>query len=304
MAAESNAILLFGAHGQLGHELQRLLEPLGAVKPFGSSDADFREPELLREIVRRHRPRIIVNAAAFTAVDKAESDSATAFAINATAPAILAEEAEAVDACLVHYSTDYVFDGRKNTPYVETDPVNPLSVYGRSKAAGEQAVGAVRRHLIFRTSWVVGTHGSNFVKTMLRLAGEREELRVVADQIGAPTSAALLADMTAKILAQMAHQSADEARWGLYHLVAAGETSWYALARHVVARAGRMGYPLKTKPEAIVPITTADYASATARPANSRLDTSKLRAAFAVTLPDWSVGVDDVLDNIVAAAAP
>jgi len=302
MAAESNGILLFGARGQLGHELQRSLTPLGAVSPFGSSDADFRKPEMLREIVRRHRPRIIVNAAAFTAVDKAESESETAFAINATAPAILAEEAEAVGACLVHYSTDYVFDGKKNTPYVETDPVNPLSVYGRSKAEGEQAVGANRRHLTFRTSWVVGTHGNNFVKTMLRLAGEREELRVVADQIGAPTSAALLADVTARILAKMADQSADDARWGLYHLVAVGETSWYALARHVVARAGQMGYALKTKPEAIVPITAADYASTAARPANSRLDTSKLRTAFAVTLPDWSAGVDDVLDGIVAAA--
>jgi len=302
MENESNSILLFGVRGQLGHELRRSLTPVGTVISFGSSDADFRKPEMLREIVRRHRPRLIVNAAAFTAVDRAETESAIAFAINATAPAILAEESEAVGACLVHYSTDYVFDGRKNTPYVETDPINPLSVYGRSKAEGEQAVGTNRKHLIFRTSWVVGVHGNNFVKTMLRLAGEREELRVVADQIGAPTSAALLADVTAKILAQMASQSADDARWGLYHLVAAGETSWYALARHVVTRAGRMGYPLKAKPEAIVPIATADYKTAASRPANSRLDTSKLRAAFAMTLPDWSVGVDDVLDNIVAAA--
>ena len=292
-------ILLLGANGQVGNELRHTLPALGSVVALDVPDIDFSRPESLRDVVRAHRPRIIVNAAAYTAVDKAESDSELAFTINAVAPGVLAEEAEALDACLVHYSTDYVFDGRKPSPYVETDATGPLSVYGRSKLEGERAVQACEKHLTLRTSWVIGAHGQNFIKTMLRLAGERDALRVVADQVGAPTSAALLADVTAKALSHMAERPANDSRWGLYHLTAAGETSWHGLARHVIARAGAMGLPLKTKPEAVLLITTAEYPTPATRPANSRLDTSKLRSAFAVTLPDWTVGVNAVLDRLI-----
>ena len=300
MASETDGVVLFGANGQVGHELLHALAPLGALTAFKSSEVDFRSPDSLRAAIRRLRPRIIVNAAAYTAVDKAETDEASAFAINSAAPALLAEEAHALDAVLVHYSTDYVFDGAKPAPYAEDDPINPLSVYGRSKAAGERAIATHRKHFIFRTSWVVGKHGNNFVKTMLRLASERDNLRVVADQIGAPTSAALLAETTADVLS--AQRNGDAQRFGLYHLVAAGETSWYGLAHHVIARAGDMGLPLKIRPDAIQPITTAEYPSAAVRPANSRLDTAKLRQAFDIVLPDWTVGVNAVVDHVVATA--
>lgn len=292
-------VLLFGANGQVGNELRRTLRALGTVVALDIPEVDFSRPESLRDVMRAHRPRIIVNAAAYTAVDKAESESELAFTINAGAPGVLAEEAEALDACLVHYSTDYVFDGRKQLPYVEVDAPNPLSVYGRSKLEGERAVEACKKYLIFRTSWVIGTHGHNFVKTMLRLAGERDTLRVVADQIGAPTSAALLAAVTAKTLSQTAERLPGDSRWGLYHLAAAGETSWHDLARHVIARAGAMGLQLKTKPEAVAPISSAEYPTPATRPANSRLDTFKLRSAFGLTLSDWTVGVNDVVDRLI-----
>jgi dTDP-4-dehydrorhamnose reductase len=293
------SILLLGANGQVGYELKRTLETIGSVVALGTPEIDFSRPESLRAVLRRHRPRIVVNAAAYTAVDKAEGQSELAFAVNAAAPGILAEEAEALGACLVHYSTDYVFDGRKSTAYVETDATGPLSVYGGSKLEGEVAVRVCSKHLIFRTSWVVGGHGQNFIKTILRRAGEHDLLRIVADQFGAPTSAALLAEITAKALTQMTQQPSNEARWGLYHLVAAGETSWHGLARHVIVRAGEMGLQLKVKPENIVPITTAEYPTPARRPANSRLDTTKFRSTFAMTLPDWKVGVNRVLDQLI-----
>ena len=204
-------------------------------------------PSSSRALLRRHRPNIVINAAAYTAVDKAESESDLVFRVNAEAPAVLAEEAEALGACMVHYSTDYVFDGRKPTPYIGSDTPNPLSVYGRSKFQGEKSVRACRRHLTFRTSWVVGAHGLNFIKTMLRLAGERDSLRVVDDQVGAPTSAALLSNVTVKLLSHMATQPASDARWGLYHLTAAGETSWHGLARYVIGRGVAMGMPLRSR---------------------------------------------------------
>lgn len=293
------SILLLGANGQVGYELKRTLETIGSVVALGVPEIDFSRPESLRAVLRRYQPRIIVNAAAYTAVDKAEGQSELAFAVNAAAPAILAEEAEALGACLVHYSTDYVFDGRKSTAYVETDATGPLSVYGSSKLEGEQAVRACAKHLIFRTSWVVGVHGQNFIKTILRRAGDDDLLRIVADQFGAPTSAALLAEVTAQALMQMTQQPSNDVRWGLYHLVAAGETSWHGLARHVIVRAGEMGLQLKVKPENIVPITTAEYPTPARRPANSRLDTAKFRSTFAMPLPDWKVGVDQVLDDLI-----
>jgi dTDP-4-dehydrorhamnose reductase len=232
-------------------------------------------------------------------VDTAESEPDKARAINAEAPAVLSEEAERLGAIFVHYSTDYVFAGNKPTPYVETDLTNPLSVYGRTKRDGEAAAARCRKHLVFRTSWVVGVHGANFIKTMLRLAAKRETLRVVSDQVGAPTTAQLLADTTRKILVQMNGTVAEDPRWGLYHLTAAGETSWNGLARRVIARATERGVALMACPEAVAEITTSEYPTAAIRPANSRLDTSKLRNTFGVDLPDWAAGVDEVLDRIV-----
>jgi dTDP-4-dehydrorhamnose reductase len=257
MAAET--VLLFGANGQLAFELRDTLASLGDVIALGRDQADFSQPESLRSIVRRHRPKIIVNAAAYTAVDKAESDVDAAHAVNALAPGVLAEEAQALGAVMVHYSTDYVFDGRKAAPYTEADTPNPQSVYGSSKLAGELAVAnGCQRHLIFRTSWVVGQHGGNFLKTMLRLAVERDNLRVVADQVGAPTSAALIANITAEVLDAMRGAAPNDARWGLYHLAAGGETSWHGYARHVIAQAWAGGCALKTRPENIAPITTSE----------------------------------------------
>jgi dTDP-4-dehydrorhamnose reductase len=293
-------ILLLGCNGQLGYESQRSLPGLGSLVARDFPDVDFSRPETLRALVREIRPDVVVNAAAYTAVDKAETEPERAGLVNAVAPGVLAEEAEAQGSIFVHYSTDYVFDGTKASPYIENDPVNPLSVYGRTKREGELAAARCRRHLIFRTSWVVGAYGANFVKTMLRLAGERESLQVVADQFGAPTSAKLLADTTADILARMADAASDDRRWGLYHLTASGVTSWNGLARRAISRAIAAGVPLKASPQSVLEITAENYPTPAKRPANSRLDTTKLRTSFEMDLPDWTVGVDDVLDRIVA----
>lgn len=292
-------VLLLGANGQVGHELRKTLTSLGNVVALARPDIDFLKPGSLRAAVRQHRPAVIVNAAAYTAVDKAETDAEHAFAVNAVAPGVLAEEAKAIGASLVHYSTDYVFDGSKPTSYVETDKTAPLSVYGRSKRDGELAMRACRKHLIFRTSWVFGAHGNNFIKTMLLLAKDRPSLRVVADQFGAPTSAALIAEITADVLHQMAHQSESNPRWGLYHLAAGGETTWYGLASYAIARAEAMALPLRATPSTITPITSADYPTPATRPANSRLATTKLQNAFALTPPDWQAGVEEVLARII-----
>ena len=294
-------VLLLGAQGQVGHELQQALGGGAAVVSLDVPDVDFSQPDTLRAVVRHHRPDVIVNAAAYTAVDKAESETKLARLVNAVAPGVLAQEAQALGACMVHYSTDYVFDGRKPSAYVETDTPNPLSVYGRTKHEGDQAVRFCKRHLIFRTSWVVGTHGHNFIKTMLRLARDQNVLRVVDDQFGAPTSAALLSKVTVEVLSQMATQPPTDARWGLYHLTAKGKTSWHGLACHVIARATAMGLPLTVKPEAITPVATADYPLPATRPANSCLDTSRIRSTFVPKLPSWESGVDDVLDRLIPA---
>lgn len=291
-------ILLLGANGQVGYELRSTLTALGEVIALTRPDIDFAVPESLRPIVRRHRPTVILNAAGYTAVDKAEADAECAFAVNAKAPGVLAEEAETLGAVLVHYSTDYVFDGSKTAPYVETDITAPLSIYGLSKRDGELAVRPCKKHMIFRTSWVFGAHGHNFIKTILRLAKERRNLRVVADQFGAPTSAALVAQITARVLEQISGKSASDLRWGLYHLVADGETSWHGLACYAIARASAMGLSLQASPETIEPIKTADYPTPARRPANSRLATTKLRETFSAKLPDWTVGVNDVIDQI------
>jgi dTDP-4-dehydrorhamnose reductase len=304
MALERAAprILLTGKGGQLGFELQRALLPLGPMFAIGRADCDLADPAAIRAMVEATRPDIIINAAAYTAVDQAETEKAAAFAVNAIAPAVLAEEAARNSALLVHYSSDYVFDGRKQGAYVEQDSAAPQSVYGMSKLAGEEAIRSFgHRHLIMRTSWVFGVHGKNFLKKILRLARERDNLRVVADQFGAPTSAALVADVTADILGQYVrgHGNADNPdRFGTFHLAASGETSWHAYARSIVSTGLRMGMPLTLHPDAISPISSDKYRAPTPRPANSRLNTGKLQSAFNIDLPDWKAGMTDVLKQL------
>lgn len=290
-------ILLLGPNGQVGWELQRSLAPLGELVLADRHQANLADPESLRGLVRAIRPTVIVNAAAHTAVDKAESEAELAWAINATAPGVLAEEAQLLGALLVHYSTDYVFDGSGDQPRDESAPTGPLSVYGRSKLGGEQAIQATSvRHLIFRTSWVYAARGGNFAKTMLRLAVERDALNVIDDQIGAPTGADLIADVTAHaIRATLAEPS----KAGLYHLAAAGETSWHGYARHVLETARSRGRALQVASDGIHPIATSAYPTPATRPLNSRLDTRKLREALGLSLPEWRVGVDRMLSEIL-----
>ena len=285
-------ILLSGCAGQLGRELKRSLASLGEVVACDRRQLDLSRADALRTTVRAMAPTVIVNAAAYTAVDKAESEPAVADAINAVAPGVLAEEAKRLGALLIHYSTDYVFDGSKAAAYTEDDAPAPLSAYGRSKLSGEQAITAAgARHLIFRTSWVYGLHGANFMKTMLRL-GRRscetgDELRVVADQIGAPTWTRHLADVTALIVGRR------EVPHGLYHLAAAGETSWHGYAEAIFAEARRAG--LMEKSPLVHRIASADYPLPAARPANSRLDCAKFRRDFDLALPEWRIGLADCL---------
>ena len=293
-------ILLFGKGGQVGWELQRSLAPLGKVIALdcgceGDFCGDFGNLQGLAETVRRVAPDVIVNAAAYTAVDKAESEPEQARMINALAPGVLADEAQSLGAWLVHYSTDYVFDGSGNQPWRESDRTGPLNVYGQTKLEGEQAVARCRKHLIFRTSWVYAARGANFARTMLRLAAERDQLKVISDQIGAPTGAELLADVTAHAL--LAVQDKPELA-GLYHLTAAGETSWYDYARFVIEHARRAGLPVRVTPEAIEAIPTSAYPTPARRPLNSRLDTRKFQAAFGLCLPTWEAGVERMLTEI------
>ena len=295
-------ILLLGKNGQVGWELQRALAPLGDVVALdfdspGPLTADFSQPESLAATVRAVAPQIIVNAAAHTAVDKAESEPAFARALNAASPAVLAREAAALGAWLLHYSTDYVFDGSGSTPWAEDSPTGPLSVYGATKLEGEEAIRASGcRHLILRTSWVFAARGANFAKTMLKLAKERERLTVIDDQIGSPTGADLLADITAHAL-RMALQRPDVA--GTYHAVAAGETSWFDYARHVIEFARAHGEPIKVAPEAIEPVPTSAFVTAARRPGNSRMNTAKLRHTFGLQLPNWQTGVERMLNEVL-----
>jgi len=294
-------ILLLGKNGQVGWELQRALAPLGEVVALDRRTlpaADLSDPESLAAIVRDVRPEAIVNAAAHTAVDKAESEAALARAVNTTAPAVLAREAAALGAWLVHYSTDYVFDGSGTAPWTESAPVAPLSVYGQTKADGEAAIRLSGcRHLVFRTSWVYAARGGNFAKTMLRLARERDRLTVVADQFGAPTGADLIADVTAHALRTAVSRPEVS---GTYHLVAAGETSWHGYARHVIEHARAAGQDLRVPANAIEPVPTSAFPTPACRPANSRLDTTRLRNTFGLTLPSWQSGVDRLLAEVLA----
>jgi dTDP-4-dehydrorhamnose reductase len=292
-------ILVTGKDGQVGFELQRALATLGEVVAVDQTDCDLADADAIRALVRRVAPDVIVHPAAYTAVDKAESDPQTAFAVNARAPGVLGEEAARIKALVVHYSTDYVFDGSKDGSYSEADQPAPQSVYGSTKLAGERALAEANpRHLILRTSWVVGAHGGNFAKTMLRLAAEREQLNVVADQFGAPTSAALLADLTAQLVRQYLREGADGFPYGTYHVAAAGETSWCDYARFVIAEALAAGKTLKAAPDAVKPLATSEYPTPAKRPANSRLDTSHFRTTFGLRLPPWQEGVRHVLQQI------
>ncbi len=298
-----HTILLLGANGQVGHALQTTLASIGDVVLCTRAEIDLSDvekvPQAIRTFVARVRPTAIVNAAAYTAVDRAESEPELAYFINAVVPGLLAEAAEVVDACLVHYSTDYVFDGRQSIPYKETDRTNPLSVYGRTKLQGEQAVAqGCKRHILLRTSWVVSAHGGNFLKTMLKAGQERDSLRVVADQVGAPTSAKLIAQATTHILDTLMDCDAQDPRWGLYHLVAGGETNWHDYAQYVLSQAREAGWPIKVNPAGIAAIATADYPVAATRPLSSRLDTTKFRQTFGLELPDWRYGVDEVLAEL------
>ena len=293
-------VLLLGKGGQVGWELQRSLAPLGELVAldFDSTDfnADFSHPEQLAETVLKLRPDIIVNAAAHTAVDKAESEPDFARKLNATSPGVVADAANQIGALMVHYSTDYIFDGSGSKPWREDDATGPLSVYGRTKLEGEQLVAAnCPRHLIFRTSWVYAARGGNFAKTMLRLAKERDRLTVIDDQFGAPTGAELLADVTAHAIRATL---LDEKKAGLYHLVAGGETSWHGYAKFVVEQAREAGVELKASPSTVDAVPTSAFPTPAARPQNSRLDTSKLQSTFGLTLPHWQAGVARMLREI------
>ncbi len=291
-------ILLLGKNGQVGWELQRSLAPLGELLALDrhstSHCGDLSNLEGLAETVRVFKPNVVVNAAAYTAVDKAESDVQSAHTINALAPEVLSRACAAVGAYLVHFSTDYVFDGAGQTPWVETDATGPVNVYGQSKLAGEQGIAKQgAQHVIFRTSWVFGTEGGNFAKTMLRLAQEREKMAVINDQLGAPTGAALLADITALNLQQ------EKPLEGIYHLAAAGETTWHAYAQYVLQTAQRLKPSLQYKVQDVAAVPTSEFPTPAKRPLNSRLNCHKLENALHLQLPAWQTGVDQMLSKIL-----
>jgi len=294
-------ILLFGKNGQLGWELQRSLAPLGELIALDrhSQDlcGDLGNLSGLADTVRALRPDVIVNAAAHTAVDRAESEPELARTINALAPGVLAQEASTLGAWLVHYSTDYVFDGSGSQPWGEGDTPAPLGVYGRTKLEGEQLIAEhCRRHLMFRTSWVYAARGGNFARTMLRLAQERERLTVIDDQFGAPTGAELIADVTAHAIRQVLYRPQDA---GLYHLAAQGETTWNRYAKHVIAQAQRVQPAIKIVASEVAAVPTSAFPTPAQRPHNSRLDCTRLQTVFGLTLPAWQQGVDRMLAEIL-----
>ena len=307
-------ILLLGRNGQVGWELQRSLAPLGELLTLDRHShpacGDLSQPDALVQTVLNFQPQVIVNAAAHTAVDKAESEPELARLLNATAPAALAQAAQAVGAWLVHYSTDYVFNGQGQTPWQEDDTTQPLSVYGQTKREGEELIAASGcKHLIFRTSWVYASRGGNFAKTMLRLAGERDRLTVIDDQFGAPTGADLIADVTAHAIRQVtggAQVNNEAALSGIYHLVASGHTTWHGYASHVIDMARKMERQMAPaqllKVQEIAPVASSAFVTAARRPHNSRLDTSKLQTTWGLHMPAWQHGVDRMLAEILSPA--
>lgn len=295
-------ILLLGPNGQVGFELRRTLTSLGtvfAIDRHGQDGltGDLSDQDGLIRTIQEIRPSIIVNAAAYTAVDKAESETESARQINAVAPGILAEQAQILGALLVHYSTDYVFNGTGNRAWQESDQPEPLNIYGRTKLEGEQAIRNVGcRHLIFRTAWVYAARGHNFLRTMLRLASERNALEVVDDQVGTPTSAALIAESTTRAIRAA---ESDPAVEGLYHLTPTGETTWYGYAKFVIETARDAGWPVMVKNHAIVPVPTTAFPTPARRPRNSRMDCDKFMHTFEVSLPDWRAGIKQVLAEVI-----
>lgn len=288
-------ILVTGKNGQLGFELIRSLATLGRVVGVDIDECDLQDVSAIEKLLDNVKPDLIINPAAYTAVDKAETEAALAHAINAQAPEVMAQYAARHNIPIIHYSTDYVFDGIKEGAYLETDEINPRSVYGKTKAMGEEAVRHhAPKHIILRTSWVFGSHGGNFLKTILKLAQERDKLSIVSDQVGSPTSAALLAEVTAEIVKQLFAPAASD-KYGTYHLVTKGYTSWHGYAQFVVARANAFDFQTKISPEAIVAIKSSEYPVPASRPANSRLDTTKLSKVFSVSLPSWQVEVEKVI---------
>ncbi len=293
-------ILLFGKNGQIGWELQRSLAPLGRIISVGRGECDLTMPDQVQAVVRHYQPEIIVNAAAYTAVDKAETDIDAARTVNAIVPGVLATEAKKLSAWLVHYSTDYVFDGSKQGSYVEDDATQPLSIYGTTKLEGEQAIKQSDCHyFIFRTSWVFAARGNNFAKTILRLAKDRDTLKIIADQHGAPTSAELIADITSICLRDVL-QPGGETKQGLYHLAAAGETTWHGFASFVLEQAEKSGKAIKCKAANVAEIPTSDYPLPAQRPSNSRLNTLKLQQTFNLNLPEWHYHAERMLTEIFA----
>ena len=292
-------ILLLGKNGQVGWELQRSLAPLGTLVALDRHDAggDLSQPQAVAERIMQERPQVIVNAAAYTAVDKAESDAALCRTVNTTALQAMAQASASVGALLVHYSTDYVFDGSGQNPWLETDPTGPLNVYGQTKLDGEQAIAASGcQHLIFRTSWVFGSRGGNFAKTMLRLAQEREQLQVINDQFGAPTGADLIADVSAHaIRATLANPTLA----GLHHLVAAGETTWHGYATYCIEQARAAGVAIKVPADQVLAVPTSAFPTPAQRPHNSRLSTAKLQQQFGLQLPHWQQGVQRLLQTVL-----
>jgi len=301
-------ILLLGRNGQVGWELQRSLAPLGELLALDRHSApacgDLSQPDALAQTVLNFQPQVIVNAAAHTAVDKAESEPDLARLLNATAPSALAQAAKAVGAWLVHYSTDYVFNGQGQTPWREDDTTQPLSVYGQTKLEGEALIAASGcKHLIFRTSWVYASRGGNFAKTMLRLAQERERLTVIDDQFGAPTGADLIADVTAHAVRQVmgvTHPATVADLSGIYHLVAAGQTTWHGYAQHVIETAQQLAPGKNWQVKDIAPVDSSAFVTPARRPHNSRLNTGKLQATWGLQMPAWQHGVDRMLAEIVS----
>jgi len=296
-------IVLLGPDGQVGWELRRALAPLGELIALGRADStgtlcgDLAQPDALAATLRTLRPDVVVNAGAYTAVDKAESDAATAHTVNAEAPGVIAQVMAELGGWLLHYSTDYVFDGGGHQPRDEAAATGPLSVYGHTKLAGEDLIRASGcQHVILRTSWVHAARGGNFARTMLRLAAERDSLNVIDDQVGAPTGADLLADIAAHALRRAL---VDATVSGTYHAVAAGEVSWCGYARHVIGWAQQRGVALKAGPDAVAAIPTSAYPTPAQRPLNSRLDTTKLQSTFGLSLPDWRLGVDRMLSEVL-----
>lgn len=297
-------ILLIGANGQIGYELARQLPSLGEVTALDRTHMDLTDPDQVRAVIRYHQPQLLINAAACTAVDQAESEPELAMRINAEAPAVMAQEAQALGAGMIHYSTDYVFDGSKDGSYEEDDATNPLNVYGRSKLAGELAVAtACEAHWIFRTSWVYGVHGNNFLKTMMRLMQEREQLAIVADQIGAPTWARLISQTTGDILRQADAAGRDlleqiTSTAGIYHLSAQGCTSWYDYACHIVEQMRALNMPVSVAPGSITAISSDEFAAPALRPLNSRLALGKIQDIFGVTMAPWKDSVTQCICDL------